>query len=53
VNGDKRSVSYSINADGTYPFHFDNGREGTAMKFTPHVVKAVVVIVRPVVAPKA
>lgn len=30
VNGDKRSVSYSINADGTYPFVFDNGREGTA-----------------------
>ncbi|MFN7343757.1 MAG: YHYH protein, partial [bacterium] len=30
VNGDKRSVSYSIKADGTYPFHFDNGREGTA-----------------------
>lgn len=30
VNGDKRSVSYSIKADGIYPFHFDNGREGTA-----------------------
>jgi phosphatidylethanolamine-binding protein (PEBP) family uncharacterized protein len=30
MNGDKRSVSYSIKADGTYPFHFDNGREGTA-----------------------
>jgi phosphatidylethanolamine-binding protein (PEBP) family uncharacterized protein len=30
VNGDKRSVSYSIKADGTYPFHFDNGSEGTA-----------------------
>jgi len=30
VNGDKRSVSYSIMADGTYPFHFDNGRDGTA-----------------------
>ncbi len=28
VNGDKRSVSYSINADGTFPFEFDNGREG-------------------------
>jgi len=28
VNGDKRSVSYSIKADGTYPFEFDNGREG-------------------------
>lgn len=30
VNGDTRSVSYSIKADGTYPFHFDNGREGQA-----------------------
>ncbi len=30
VNGDKRSVSYSIKADGTYPFHFDKGREGLA-----------------------
>ncbi|HRH96596.1 MAG TPA: YHYH protein [Prosthecobacter sp.] len=29
VNGDKRSISYSIHADGTYPFEFDNGREGT------------------------
>ena len=28
VNGDKRSVAYSINSDGTYPFEFDNGREG-------------------------
>ena len=28
VNGDPRSVSYSIKADGTYPFHFDNGRDG-------------------------
>jgi phosphatidylethanolamine-binding protein (PEBP) family uncharacterized protein len=28
VNGDKRSVSYSINADGTFPFEFDNGSEG-------------------------
>ena len=28
VGGDKRSVSYGINADGTYPFEFDNGREG-------------------------
>ncbi len=28
VNGDKRSVSYSINSDGTYPFVFDNGSEG-------------------------
>jgi phosphatidylethanolamine-binding protein (PEBP) family uncharacterized protein len=30
VNGDKRSVSYSIKADGTFPFEFDNGSEGTA-----------------------
>lgn len=29
VNGDKRSISYQINADGTYPFVFDNGRDGT------------------------
>ncbi len=29
VNGDKRSISYSINPDGTYPFVFDNGRDGT------------------------
>lgn len=29
VDGDKRSVSYSIKSDGTYPFHFDNGREGS------------------------
>jgi hypothetical protein len=28
VNDDKRSVSYSIKADGTYPFEFDNGSEG-------------------------
>jgi phosphatidylethanolamine-binding protein (PEBP) family uncharacterized protein len=30
VNGDQRSVSYSIKADGTYPFEFDNGSEGKA-----------------------
>lgn len=30
VNGDVRSISYAIKADGTYPFRFDNGREGTA-----------------------
>lgn len=30
VNGDKRSVSYAIKADGTYPFEFDNGSEGKA-----------------------
>ncbi|MCB1211780.1 MAG: YHYH protein, partial [Verrucomicrobiales bacterium] len=28
VNGDPRSVSYAIKLDGTYPFEFDNGREG-------------------------
>jgi phosphatidylethanolamine-binding protein (PEBP) family uncharacterized protein len=28
VNGDKRSVAYGINADGTYAFEFDNGRDG-------------------------
>jgi phosphatidylethanolamine-binding protein (PEBP) family uncharacterized protein len=30
VNGDKRSVSYSIKADGTFPFEFDNGSDGKA-----------------------
>ena len=29
VNGDKRAVIYSINADGTYPFEFQNGSAGT------------------------
>ena len=28
VGGDKRSISYSINSDGTHPFEFNNGREG-------------------------
>ena len=28
VNGDKCSISYIINPDGTYPFAFDNGRDG-------------------------
>jgi len=28
VDGRERSVSYSINADGTYPFEYDNGSEG-------------------------
>ena len=28
VNGDKRSIAYSIGKDGTYPFVFDNGRDG-------------------------
>jgi phosphatidylethanolamine-binding protein (PEBP) family uncharacterized protein len=30
VNDDKRSISYSIKADGTFPFEFDNGSEGKA-----------------------
>ena len=30
VNGDARSVSYTIEADGSYPFVFDNGRDGVA-----------------------
>lgn len=28
VNGDPRSVSYTLNPDGSYPFAFDNGRDG-------------------------
>ncbi len=28
VNGDKRSVSYTIGKDGNYPFVFDNGGDG-------------------------
>ncbi|MCF7787690.1 MAG: YHYH protein [Prosthecobacter sp.] len=28
VGGETRSISYSINSDGTYPFEFNNGREG-------------------------
>lgn len=28
VGGEKRWISYSINSDGTYPFEFNNGREG-------------------------
>lgn len=28
VNGEKRSVSYTIKGSGTYAFQFDNGREG-------------------------
>ncbi len=28
VAGEKRSVSYTINADGTYPFEYDNGKDG-------------------------
>ncbi len=29
VNGEKRAVAYAIQADGTYPFEFQNGRAGT------------------------
>ena len=29
VNGEKRAVLYSINADGTFPFEFQDGSEGT------------------------
>ncbi len=29
VNGDKRAVLYAINADGTFPFEFQNGKAGT------------------------
>ena len=32
VNGDKRSVAYTINTDGTYPFVFDNGRDGKSQE---------------------
>ncbi|MEO6739462.1 MAG: YHYH protein, partial [Chthoniobacteraceae bacterium] len=28
VNGDKRAVLYAINADGTFPFEFQNGKSG-------------------------
>jgi len=28
VGSDKRSITYRINEDGTYPFEYDNGREG-------------------------
>jgi len=30
VDGDARVVRYSIQPDGTYPFEFDNGREGSS-----------------------
>jgi phosphatidylethanolamine-binding protein (PEBP) family uncharacterized protein len=30
--GDKRAIHYSINADGTYPFEFHNGRAGTTQE---------------------
>lgn len=28
VNGEKRSVAYALNADGTFSFEFQNGRDG-------------------------
>jgi hypothetical protein len=28
VGSDQRSITYSINEDGTYPFEYDNGRDG-------------------------
>lgn len=28
IGSEKRSVSYKINDDGTYPFEYDNGRDG-------------------------
>ncbi len=32
VGGQKRSISYSINSDGTYPFEFNNGSEPVVME---------------------
>ena len=29
LNGEKRAILYAINSDGTFPFEFQNGREGT------------------------
>ncbi len=29
VNGDRRAILYSVNADGTFPFEYQNGRDGT------------------------
>ncbi len=29
VSGEKRAILYSVNADGSVPFEFQNGREGT------------------------
>lgn len=28
VDGEKRSISYRVGSDGTFPFEFDNGRDG-------------------------
>ncbi len=30
LNGEKRAILYSVNADGTFPFEYQNGRDGTA-----------------------
>ena len=30
VNGDKRAILYAVNADGTFPFEYQNGSAGTA-----------------------
>ena len=32
VGGDQRAILYSVNADGTFPFEYQNGREGTTKK---------------------
>ena len=29
VGGDKRAILYAVNADGTFPFEYQNGRNGT------------------------
>jgi phosphatidylethanolamine-binding protein (PEBP) family uncharacterized protein len=35
VNGDSRAILYSVRADGTYPFEFQNGRDGTMKEIYP------------------
>ncbi len=30
VNGDKRAILYAVNADGTFPFEYQNGSAGTS-----------------------
>ena len=30
VNGDKRTILYAVNADGTFPFEYQNGSAGTS-----------------------
>ena len=29
LNGEKRAIAYAVHADGTFPFEFQNGRDGT------------------------